>query len=471
MSLSICPARLPSQRRDAMLNFLHRRILLPAFETGVKRRKTFAYWRELERTQWLSRSELEQIQLAALQRLIRHASDHCPYYQTAWRSRGLDAKGLQELADFSAWPVITRDTVRENRMDMRAVVPGLRLIAKSTGGSSGVPLQFDLDLNSADRRAAVWHRGYSWAGAAPGTRQFYLWGTNLQPGANWRRRKDQLYNRLYRKRVWSCFDMTEQRVPALLDDLNRYRPEVIVAYTKPLYELARRLDEQGIRPFQPRSIVVGAEKLHDFEREVIERVFAAPVFETYGSREFMLIGAECDRHNGIHLNMEHLLVEVLDATGLPTPAGQEGEVVVTDLYNYGMPFVRYATGDRAVAGLETCSCGRGLPLLKKIVGRQLDMLRTPDGRLIPGEFFPHLIKDYRAVRRFQVVQERPDLVVLRLVVDATWNAETAENLQDVIRRTLGPMARLDIQRVDDIPLTAAGKLQVVINRTPCGRAA
>lgn len=454
-----------------MLEFLHRHLLLPAFETGIKRRKTFAYWRELERTQWLSRAELERTQFESLRQLLRHAFEHCPYYQATWRSLGLNPQDLKGPADFSNWPVITRETIRENRLALRASAPGLRLIAKSTGGSSGVPLQFDLDTDSSDRRFAAWHRGYSWAGAGPGTKQFYLWGVDLRPRSNWRRRKENLHNRLYRKKICNTFDLTEQGVPDLVADMNRYRPDVIVAYTKPIYELARRIDERGIRPFQPRSIVVGAEKLHDFEREMIERVFAAPVFETYGSREFMLIGAECDRHNGMHLNMEHLFVEVLDATGRPTPAGQEGELVVTDLFNYGMPFVRYATGDRAVAGQDACSCGRGLPLLRKIAGRQLDMLRTPDGRLIPGEFFPHLIKDYRAIRRFQVVQERPDLVLLRLVADTDWNAETSRHLESLVRQTLGPMVRFEIQLVADIPLTAIGKHRVVINKIPVVRAA
>jgi len=220
-----------------------------------------------------------------------------------------------------------------------------------------------------------------------------------------------------------------------------------------------------MRVFRPKSIVVGAEKLHDFEREVIERAFAAPVFETYGSREFMLIGAECELHQGLHLNVEHLVVEVLDADGNPTPAGDEGQVVVTDLYNYGMPFVRYATGDRAIAGFESCPCGRGLPLLKKITGRQLDILRTPDGRLIPGEFFPHLIKDYRAVRRFQVVQETPELIRLRLVVDENWTNQTARHLEDIVRQTLGPVVQFELMLVDEISLTQAGKLQVVINKT------
>ena len=259
-------------------------------------------------------------------------------------------------------------------------------------------------------------------------------------------------------------------MPRLADELNRCRPQTIVAYTKPLYEAARFFAERNIKPFSPKSIVVGAEKLHDFERELIQQVFRAPVFETYGSREFMLIGAECERHEGLHLTAEHLLVEILDEDGKPAEPGDEGDVVITDLFNYGMPFIRYLTGDRAVAGFEMCSCGRGLPLLKKVVGRQLDVLRTPDGRMIPGEFFPHLMKDYSAIRRFQVVQESADFVRVRMIVDASWNEGSRAKLIQIITQRLGPHVRLSLDEVTEIPLTAAGKLQVVVNRTQYRRA-
>src|SRR5204863_9645942 len=129
----------------------------PAFETGLKRRTTFAYWRGLERTQWLSRGKLEQLQLDALKRLIIHASAHCKYYEMSWRALGLDVRRLQLLADFSAWPIVTRETILENRERMRANLAGVKLISKSTGGSSGVPLHFDLDTDSNDRRTAAWH--------------------------------------------------------------------------------------------------------------------------------------------------------------------------------------------------------------------------------------------------------------------------------------------------------------------------
>ncbi len=241
-----------------------------------------------------------------------------------------------------------------------------------------------------------------------------------------------------------------------------------MAYTNPLYSFARWLDERNLVPFSPRSIVVCAEKLHQFQRELIERVFRAPVFETYGSREFMLIGAECDRHEGLHLTMENLLVEIVDDDGQPTPAGEEGQIAITDLYNYGMPFIRYLNGDRAVAGFSSCSCGRGLPLLRKVVGRQLDILTAPSGRQIAGEFFPHLIKDFTPVRRFQVVQSRPEQIILKLVVDkSTWSPAWRERLTREIQNQLDDTLQLTLEEVEDIPLTAAGKLRVVINE--CGR--
>jgi phenylacetate-CoA ligase len=354
---------------------------------------------------------------------------------------------------------------------MRATNPPMRLISKSTGGSSGVPLQFDLDLDSHERRTAAWHRGYAWAGAAPGTKQLYLWGASIGAQSAKSRIKDRLYQKLHRRRVVSCFDTDGDLAHRFAGEMDRHRPDVIVAYTNPLYEVARQLDESGAKPpHPPKAIIAGAEKLHSFQRELIEKVFNAPVFETYGSREFMLIGGECERHNGLHLTAEHLLVEILDDDNRPTAAGAEGNVVITDLYNFGMPFIRYANGDRAIAGFDTCECGRGLPLLKKVVGRRLDMLTGSGGRRIPGEFFPHLVKDFSAVSRFQVTQEEPQRVRFAMVADGMTDTDRAA-LEHLVRGAMGPDVRVDFERVSQIPLTAAGKLQVVINRVPLTRAA
>lgn len=448
-----------------MYQFLHRHVLLAGFESAYKRRKTFRYLRALERSQWFAPERIADLQFDGLRRLLPHAFENCAFYRRQWQERGLDPARLNSPAEFLRWPTIDRNDIRASREQMRAQAPGLKLIAKSTGGSTGEPVQFDLDLDSNDRRTAAAYRGYAWAGATPGTRQLHLWGVPLVEQSRARRLKDTIYHRIHRRRFLSTFGLGERTFHEYLDAMNRIRPHVIVAYTGSLYAFARMIEAKGLRPHSPRSIVVGAEKLHSFQRELIERVFGAPVFETYGSREFMLIGAECDRHCGLHLTQEHLFVEVLNADGSRASEGEEGEVVVTDLYNYGMPFVRYRTGDRAIAGFgASCSCGRGLPLLRAVTGRTMDTLTTPDGRLISGALFPHLLKDFPSVQRFQVVQDQPDHIVLRVIAGTGWVERDRDAIDRIVRSKLGPSVRFELASVDEIPLTAAGKLRVVINQ-------
>ena len=174
------------------------------------------------------------------------------------------------------------------------------------------------------------------------------------------------------------------------------------------------------------------------------------------------MAAQCERRQGLHVTAENLIVEVVDDEGRPVAAGVEGRVVVTDLFNYAMPFVRYANGDRAVAG-GRCECGRGLPVLAEVVGRQADILTTPDGRSVSGLYFPHLLKDFPSVRRFQVVQDQPDEVVLTLEAPGV-TREELDRIAAAVGAVLGPAVRFTVRPVDQIALSPSGKLLVVVNR-------
>ena len=436
-----------------MYESLYQNLLLPFFDGVVKGRQTVSHWRRAERTQWMRRSELEARQLIDLKNLLRHAAATCPYYEGLWKAQGLNVESLRTAQDFQRWPLITRESIRLNRLQMRTTKEVKRM-SKATGGSSGEPLQFDLDSGSNDRRTAMMWRGYNWAHGAPGTRQLFIWGTPTGKVPAWKRLKADLHHRFDNHLILSCFEFTPQKMRQHFERMNGYRAEVIVAYTNPLYEFARFIQREGLKAVSPRAIIVGAEKLHPFQRTLIEQVFGAPVFETYGSREFMLIGAECEKHEGLHLSMENLKVEVLNDDGTATPDGQEGNIVITDLFNYGMPFIRYVNGDRGIAGFTNCSCGRGLPLLRQVVGRQLDTLDTPDGRKIPGEFFPHLIKDFPAIRRFQVIQEQIEQITLKLVVEGgDLTVNDRESLLQEIHKCTGHAVDIRLQMVDDIPLS------------------
>lgn len=446
-----------------MLTYAYRYLIIPGFESLLKRRKTFRFWRELEDSQWWSRAQLEDVQFQRMRGLIDYCFAHSTYYRDLWMAHGLTPRQLQSLEDFRRWPVTPRQAMHDQRDRIRSDATGLKVVAKATGGSSGAPLRFVIDHEANDRRTAAALRGYGWAGATPGTRQTHLWGITLGSTSRLRRWKEWLYARyLYRRDVLNVFELSDTAIPRFLARIHRFQPDVLVAYANPLYMFAREIEQRGLRAYHPKALIVGSERLHDFQRELIERVFGAPVFDTYGSREFTLIGAECERHTGLHVTMENLLVEIVDETGRLTPPGEEGDIVITDLFNVAMPFVRYAIGDRACAGFGSCPCGRGLPLMHEVSGRQMDILVTTDGRRLPGAFFPHLLKDYPAIRQFQVVQRGSDLVELNLVVDNRWRPDVRESVRRQVQQAVGNATRLLICEVDRIPLTAAGKMRVVM---------
>jgi len=445
-----------------LADWLHGRFLIPAFEGAVKRRRTFAYARELSESQWWPTARLIALQTERLERLLRHAAKTSPFYRESCRANGMDPDAPHDLTDLTRWPITTKTLRVARRYDFRTA-SARRLYTKGTSGSTGEPLIIDYDAGSLERRMAAAFRAYGWAGAPPGAKQFYFWGVPLLGTTTSSRVKEAIHHWLYRRDVVTSLGFSD----ASLDDLTaRYessRAKVVVAFTRPLYEWASLMRASGIQPTPPEAILVGAERVAPSQRAVIEGVFAAPVFETYGCREVMLVGAECAEHRGLHIPIEHLVVEIVDDDGRAVPPGTEGRVVVTDLFNYGAPFIRFDLGDRAVASSRACACGRGLPLLERVVGRQLEVLLTPDGRRVAGELFAVLFKDQLAVARYQAVQRQADSVTLQVQLRAEWTPELRAATLLALRAHTGPAMTIDLQVVDRIAEGPGGKLAVVSN--------
>jgi phenylacetate-CoA ligase len=272
-----------------------------------------------------------------------------------------------------------------------------------------------------------------------------------------------LHQRSERKRYFNCFDFTDEKMQACLRYLKKWQPDCLVGYTNPLVELARLALKNGGAGFSVGSILTAAEKLHPVQRDLLVEAFGGDVFETYGSREFMLIGSECNHHNGLHVSAENLIVEVVDENGHPVPAGSTGRLLITDLNNYGMPFIRYEVGDMARASDKVCECGRGLPLLDGIVGRSLDILRAPSGKVIPGEYFVYFMMDFEEISRYQVVQRQLDRLELRLQSKHPLSKQTLENIHQRISAGLDSTINLDIVTDAEISLTPTGKHRVTIS--------
>ncbi len=449
---------------------IFRRALYPIYEGGLRRRHTLDYLAEYQRDQWLTAEQITALQWQRLKRLLEHCEREVPYYRQRWRELGIKVDDIRSLDDYAHLPVLTKTDIRTNFEALKADSWRARIMYKSTGGSTGEPLRFGYTRESNDRRTAVMWRGYDWAGSRMGRRTLFLWGGAVGAPDHVHEFKNRVYNMAFARRVLNSFDMTEAHMAKFADAIDAYRPQVIVAYVGPLVRLAHWLIATGRKIWQPRSIIGAAEALHEFQRQIIERAFGCPAYNTYGCREFMLVASECERRHGLHVNADHLVVELHQPAGAPA-GGQTGEVVITDLFNYGMPFIRYVNGDVATASTRTCSCGRGLPLVERVEGRVLDAIRTPDGHILPGEFFPHMLKDVPGLVRFQLVQRRLDQLDLSIVRGASFDDAGLAYIRREVAKVLGDSVVLNCHFVDDIPLTRSGKLRVTVSELPSSSAA
>jgi len=446
-----------------MYQHIFNNILNPLYESAIKRRNMLKYHKFLGKSQWWSLKELQRFQYGELSRLLQNAYENVPYWRRLFDKLSLKPIDIKNEKDLHKLPIIDKNDIRNNYDEMIATNYKNKTWKKSTGGSTGAPLHFEYTPESYDWRVATSKRGYLWAGCEAGIKQAYIWGANINKVSALQRIKENLHHAILRQKYFNCFKFNEEEMKRTLLALNRYKPAIIVGYTNPLYEFAKFASGCDDLKFKPKAIISAAEKLHDFQRKEISKVFGCEVFNTYGSREFMLIASECDKHDGLHVNMENLVVEVIKEDGSPAKPDEIGEIVITDLHNYGMPFIRYKIGDMAIPSDKQCQCGRGLPLLKDVTGRSLDIIKTSDGKNIPGEFFPHLMKEFQGVKQFQVVQDKIDHLLIRIVKKDELLDSKLSFMKNEIKKVTGTTVKVDISFVEDIPLTSTGKYRVTIS--------
>jgi phenylacetate-CoA ligase len=440
--------------------------LFPLWQRIVRGRRIHEYGSRLARTQWLDPEPIERLQAEALRVLLAHAGTHVPYYRELFSKQRFDPRAVRSRADLLQLPLLTRDIVRE-RYDDLIDATEKRAIRKETSGTTGVPLRFEYCNASESWRQAIRLRAYGWAGYRLGLPTLHYWGTGtrvLRGAGKW---KTSIDRALMREVYVDAVLQTPSAMRRTAELLSRMRPHAIVAYTQALANFARWVTESGSRDWEDTIVIGGAEPMLARDRAAIARVFGSGIYETYGSRETMLIAAECEAHDGLHLVEENLVVEIV-RNGVPAEPRESGQVVVTDLHNFRMPFIRYANGDEAMMGsAERCACGRGLRRLERVEGRCTDTLIGADGAPVPGMLFISLLNTHEAeIRAFQAVQKASGAVELRIVPGREWSedrfAVTARRLADYFRGL--PFA---VKLVDEIPADASGKRRpVAVEKQP-----
>jgi phenylacetate-CoA ligase len=432
--------------------WLFGKVIYPAYH-AVKRDPVMTHITELDRNQWLSATQLRALQEEKLGRLLRHAAQHVPYY------RDLASRELRALP-----PLIKATIRREAKRLVAENVPPRDLHPGRTSGSTGEALYFYTDERSLNYRKATVARNKSWAGVRPGDRELMLWGSPID-SARAAQLRGRVRNWLLRTRLLSAYNLSRQELGKCVRTIAAYRPKLITAYPSVLEELAREYLRGGYPRLEIPAFLTSAETLYPHQRKLFEETFKAPVFNRYGCREVGDIAQECSRHDGMHINSDRLLVEVVREDLTPCEPGELGNVLVTDLDNFGMPFIRYAIGDQAAFAPAdaTCACGRGLPLLETVAGRAFDVIRFPNGGAVGGTYWTILMKTRPGIDRFQVVQQRLDEITVRYVADAPLPRETESFLRSEIAKRASDALRVRFDRVTEIAVGAGGKQRIVLS--------
>jgi len=431
------------------------------YKDGIK------YRPHLERLRRLQFEPLETIhnyQLKQIIKLLHFAYENSPFYRKRFQDISLNPHNIKSFNDFLRIPFLTKKDLQDNLQEIKSRnIPEKYLILNKTGGSTGKPVHFyyDKECLNIKRAATILHD--SWANYLPGDKLALIWGSRRD--ISWLKGiKASIRNMfLERKLILDSSSLTEKSMLDFAEKLKKFKPKTILAYTHSLYLFAKFCKKYKILDIQPQSIITSAELLHPEERNLIGEVFQCPIFNRYGSREFGVIASECEYHKGLHLNAGSLYVEILK-NNKPVSLGEEGEIVITDLWNYGTPFIRYKIEDVGMFLPEKCPCGRNLPLIKITGGRVSDFLVTPEGKMISGSALTiYLIANIPGIRQAQFIQKIENEIILKLVINKEFESKGKKILEKEIEKFLGKEIKVKYKFVDDIPREPSGKYRFSIS--------
>lgn len=451
-------------RREVLVPGLRSALLAHVVDPIIwkhKRMPIGAHLADFRARQWDDADALEERQAERLGRLLVHAAVRVPYYRDRLGSQRPSALRADPLGSLRTVPILEREDVRDHPADL-VVEMGRGTIRDHTSGSSGMPLDFVRDRPSVAASLATTLLSFDWAGIRRGDRRVRFWGSPVDLAAE-RSRLKRLVNALHDRTVVDSYRMDDAGMRRYIELLNRRPPVSLEGYPEALYRIAEYAKRYGLAVPSPRSIIAGGSTVHEHIRRTLAEVFGAPVFNHYGSREIGLLGAECDHHLGLHVMGETTILEIVDERGRPVEDGQIGDIIATHLWNYTMPFIRYRTGDRGAMSVRRCTCGRVYPLLQSVAGRTGECFVRADGALVIPEFFIQLLAwEFRTpeVRKFQLVQETVDRVVVRVVPELGtrgFSPDARTAIAERMRDALGGPCDVEFVLEQDIEPAASGK--------------
>lgn len=449
-----------------MQKLITKKIILPLqdFKNGTSVLKTLAF---LNESQYWGIEQVRDYQLEKIKKIVHFAYSNVEYYHNLFNANGLTPEKIKSIEDFKKIPVLNKDIARTENEKLRASNWEYGKIHKSfTGGTTGPPLKLYKDNFDYSFTWASYYRWLSWLGIDIGDRYVKIWGAPKVLNYSIKDRlvnsvKNTLYNRVF----INSFNLKDSDVPNVIKKLNSSKPHLIRGYVTSLMQIANYMLEHSLElNYIPLAISPTSESLLPLHRNILEKAFNSKVYDQYGCGECNSIGFECREQNGMHVASEHVYVEVLDQNGKPT--NEPGRIVITNLDNFAMPFIRYENGDIGELSNIKCPCGNNQPRIKSIQGRVTELIILKDKSKVRGGFFTDIIaelnsKESEKIKRFQVYQEKEGQIEFRVESSKKISNLFLQKLNTTLLRFFSDV---QIKVMKNIPNEPNGKFRYLISR-------
>lgn len=410
--------------------------------------------------QLLTKEELVSLNWDKTLRLLKYAEQHVPYYKQLFSKIGLSSNDISKPEYFEKIPVLRRENIIEDYdLFFSDEVNPKKMKISTTGGSTGIPLKIAMSPR-INREISKW-RMLHWWGLEPNVDMASLY--RGVPVSEIKKMVLAIVNWPQNVIRFDATNMNSSNIAIFIDQLQKYHPSLIHGYVGAVDAIADYILEHNIQVPAPVVVWLTAAPVNKIQEKKITQAFNAPVCDQYGCSELFFISAECPKKEGLHIFSDSIRVEILNEQNNAVTKGEYGNIVFTNLEEYGFPLIRYANGDQGRYIDKQCSCGMSLPLMDKVKGRISDNIILPNGKIISGEYLTTIFDDFTDyVKQFQVIQRKDDSIDINVVFS---NEDKQDNIVNLVKAEFDK--RIDDQVIVKVNIVAKvesskGKLQFII---------
>lgn len=461
---------------DAFYSYFDRKILFPLGEL-INGSAILHEFDKLKGSDWQSVEKINSIQNQNLKTLILHCYKNVPYYRDLFDSLKLKPEDFNNRSDLIKLPILTKNIIRDNYDKLISKDIAERNYKKySTGGSTGMPLQFLSDISSWNISWASTFRAWHWYGFHLGEKIFTIGGHSLVGEKKNFSKKGLFEKYLLRNFKFSSSEMKTDDMHRHYNAFMRLKPKAIRGYASTLYVFAKYIEDNRLPVHQVDLILTTGEVLLPLYRVKVQEVFKTQIFDNYGAGDGGIASHECYMHEGLHISEERCIIEIVDEKDKIVEDGVTGHVISTDLHNYVFPFIRYKVGDLSYIKKNLCSCGRKSRMLGEVLGRNGKLLYSKSGvpvspTMLPVMLYPDLDYNnlenqilYNKIDRFQIHQDAIGNIKVLLKMKNEMDKQHAlfshvvENYKNAF-----PDSKIEVEFVGSIKPMPSGKEDYVIS--------